>query len=214
MNWPRYVNPALIAVFSSPSTFVSGVGGSSSSATIAVARSFKAFSENFAAGRVRNMRPKRPSNCGEDGTSSNPRTRPCTRGGTPAMIFTSRGVKLRYWDFSLVRRATSLQSYSAGSKESGVFLSCQIGPYQRDRRTTDCEEPVVELPPGRPAATRRGPVVAQLADHQLALGVVEIRRIERAARRLLACIGGVLERLLAEHPLGLGQRQAAGVQPE
>ncbi len=68
--------------------------------------------------------------------------------------------------------------------------------------------------PRRAAAPRRSPVVAQLADHQLAERVVEIGGIVGAARRLLARIAFVLIALLAEHLQALRLRHAAGVQAD
>ncbi len=69
----------------------------------------------------------------------------------------------------------------------------------------------MELTPGFPPAALAGPVVAQLADHQLAHGVVEVGRVVGAAGRLLArralvLVGGLHEqplRLLHAHPLGV-----------
>src|SRR6185503_238957 len=72
------------------------------------------------------------------------------------------------------------------SKNPGSVLSHQIVAHQRDRRASDRQEEVVEIPPSRPAPTRGAPVVAQPAEDQLAQGVVEIARVESAARRLLA----------------------------
>ena len=43
----------------------------------------------------------------------------------------------------------------------------------------------------------RDPIRPQLADHELAEGVVEVRRIISASRRLLACVAGILEGLFA-----------------
>src|SRR3954466_7489390 len=73
-----------------------------------------------------------------------------------------------------------------------------------DGQRAVAQECVVEALPGRTSAARGAPVIAQLADHQLAQRVVEVRGIERAARRLLPRRAGILIGLLAEHTLGVG----------
>ena len=62
------------------------------------------------------------------------------------------------------------------------------------------------------AAIPLGPVFPQLADHQLAHGVVQILRIIGAARRLLPGIAFVLETFIAEQIIALLHRHAARVQ--
>jgi len=75
----------------------------------------------------------------------------------------------------------------------------------------------VEVVPARlvlGTAALPAPVRAQLADHQLAHGVVEIGRVVCAARRLLLGVARVLVALLDEHAPRLGQRHALGVQSD
>ena len=69
----------------------------------------------------------------------------------------------------------------------------------------------MERLPGGAAAARRGPVRAQAPDHQFVEQIVEIIRIEGAARRLLRGRAGALIALLLEHRLRLGDGHALRV---
>src|SRR5438128_5958738 len=72
----------------------------------------------------------------------------------------------------------------------------------------------MELLPRRLASAGRAPVIAQLADHQLAHRVVEIRGIESTTIRLL--LGGalVLHSLLEERLPRLLDRHTFRMQPD
>src|SRR5688572_11554743 len=71
----------------------------------------------------------------------------------------------------------------------------------RHRRPAERQQLIMELAPRALATACLSPVLAQLADHQLAERVVEVARIVGPARGLLACVARVLEGLVAEHAL-------------
>src|SRR4028119_207015 len=78
---------------------------------------------------------------------------------------------------------------SGRSENLSAVLSQQMSPQERDRRTSQGEEAVVEVSPGGALLeirTAGGPVAPQLADHQLAQGVVEAGGVECPSRGLLA----------------------------
>ena len=66
----------------------------------------------------------------------------------------------------------------------------------------------MEFTPGGLTAAGASPVIPQLADHELAHGVVEVRRIVGTAQRLLPGAPRIGVRLLAEQPLGFGELHA------
>ena len=70
------------------------------------------------------------------------------------------------------------------------------------------------MAPGFASAALFAPVVAEFADHELAHRVIEIGGIERAARGLLAGIGGILESDFTEHFLRILDRHPAGVETD
>src|SRR5262245_54098383 len=105
--------------------------------------------------------------------------------------------------------------YQTASSEELTRLSPEhLLAHERNRRAAVREELVVELLPRLLPAARCAPVVAELADHQLAHRVIEICRIVRAARRLLACVARVLVGLLLEHRLALFDGHALRVQTD
>src|SRR5205823_4597230 len=67
---------------------------------------------------------------------------------------------------------------------------------ERNRRAAVFQKLIVEIFPCSAASARGCPVFAQLFNHQLAHRVVEISRIERAARGLLLRVACVLKTLL------------------
>ncbi len=88
-------------------------------------------------------------------------------------------------------------------------------------RSRRCATPRCATPgrgiPGRGATRRarlRNPIGAELSDHELAEGVVEVRGIVSAARSLLPRVAGILECLLVEHLLGLRHSHPFGLQSD
>src|SRR4026209_290701 len=86
--------------------------------------------------------------------------------------------------------------------------------YEGNGRSAEAQESVVKILPGRASSPRRGPVLAKLADHQLAQRVIQICGVVGATCGLLARRSRIGERLLAEERLALRDRQGPRVQPD
>src|ERR1700722_4395198 len=91
--------------------------------------------------------------------------------------------------------------------EQAPLLAEHFLAQQRNRRTAVGQELVMEVMPQRLIVGRRrgtcarvlgDPVGAQLADHEFAQRVIQVRRIIGAARRLLAGVARILKGLLPE----------------
>src|SRR5262245_47251113 len=91
----------------------------------------------------------------------------------------------------------------AASQGGSCGVAQHLLPYQRHGRPAERQEIVVEAAPSLGPAARRGPVVAEFSDHQLAERVVEVARVVGAARGLLFRVAGILEGLLEEHLLAV-----------
>src|SRR5262245_6227688 len=117
---------------------------------------------------------------------------------------------LSFTSTSLPRLGASRQPrpLSRASEQRALVLAQHGAADHRNRRPAVGEDLVVEIVPCCLAATARAPLLAELADHELAHGVVEVGGIVGTPCRLLTSRADILKCAVAKQLLGLFDRHA------